>query len=685
MIGTTSPAPLFVRRLTTGLRLAAPRLTPKPGMTRGALALALLVGVACADHTTPTIPVPTPPTATSSKFAVGLSLPWEIGGNQLTAYQVGTDSGVVHGGTHAASIRSTAPTATTQNFSSFGQLIRADDYRGHRVRLRGWVRTQAAQGDGAGLWLRIDGLGTYLALDNSSGRRVTGTADWREMQIIIDVPQAADGLAFGGLLNGGGQAWFDDLAVDLVASDVPVTTTPTIPDTSDSTAAAQMRSNYVLSARAPTNLDFEGATAAPLDAGAVSWLKANAVPLSTVDPTVDLGDLAPLGAMIGRARLVGFGEGTHGTHEFQLMKHRVLEYLVRQQDFTAFALEASWPEANALDRYVRTGAGEPAVLLANLYFWTWNTQEVLDMIRWMRAYNAGVSPDRQVGFYGFDMQYAGTAIDNVTAFFHRADPSQVAMIDTAYACLTPYRNHGLRVPSAMYSQVSADVRTACAGSVARPYVLLAGAAARYTAATSQVDYAEALQSARIVVQWEDVFHLTSSAEINATRDRYMAENVGWLIGQRPTGTRMMLWAHNLHVSRSPNWMGSHLAATFGADYVNAGFAFGTGTFNAYSVAADGTSAGLLGPQTAPPVAAGSVEAYAMATGLPEFLLDARQIPGASAAAALAGPIGLREIGAGFYVGSNASYVTPTYLPGDFDLLIYLHTSTPSQLLPFPGQ
>ncbi|GJG86794.1 hypothetical protein tb265_19750 [Gemmatimonadetes bacterium T265] len=223
---------------------------------------------------------------------------------------------------------------------------------------------------------------------------------------------------------------------------------------------------------------------------ASDWLAANVVPLATVDPTADLGDLAPLGTMVGDAHLVAFGEATHGTREFFKLKHRALEYLVRQKGFTAFAIEASLPEANAVDLYVRTGQGDPAVLLSNLYFWTWNTQEVLDLIRWMRTYNAGVSPDRQVRFFGFDMQFPGAAIDSAAAFVHRVDPARAAAVDSAYACLAPYRNHGPQPGPASYAQAAQTapaVRLACAASVAGAHAQLAGAQAAYTGATSAAE------------------------------------------------------------------------------------------------------------------------------------------------------------------------------------------------------
>ena len=125
-------------------------------------------------------------------------------------------------------------------------------------------------------------------------------------------------------------------------------------------------------------------THADVLAGASAWLRGAAVPFDRVDPADTSTTSSRCAELVGDARIVSLGEATHGTREFFQMKHRILRFLVERMGFTAFAIEATWPEANRIDHYVRTGEGDPAVLLSGLYFWTWNTDEVLQMIQWMR-------------------------------------------------------------------------------------------------------------------------------------------------------------------------------------------------------------------------------------------------------------------------------------------------------------
>jgi len=138
------------------------------------------------------------------------------------------------------------------------------------------------------------------------------------------------------------------------------------------------------------------------DKSTVDWIAANAVRLKTPEAGNGFADMQPLKKIIGNARIVSLGEATHGTREFFQLKHRMLEFLASEMGFTIFSIEANMPEAYRLNDYVLNGEGDPAKLLKGMYFWTWNTQEVLEMIQWMREFNK--SGKGRVQFTGFDMQ-----------------------------------------------------------------------------------------------------------------------------------------------------------------------------------------------------------------------------------------------------------------------------------------
>lgn len=159
------------------------------------------------------------------------------------------------------------------------------------------------------------------------------------------------------------------------------------------------------------------------------WIAAHAIRLATPVAGHGFDDMEPLREVVGDARIVSLGEATHGTREFFQLKHRMLEFLVTKMGFSIFSIEANMPEAYRLNDYVLRGEGDPAQLLKGMYFWTWDTEEVLDMIRWMRAYNQ--SGKGRVEFTGFDMQTPGVAEQIVADFVAKADPEFIDTLKSA--------------------------------------------------------------------------------------------------------------------------------------------------------------------------------------------------------------------------------------------------------------
>ena len=154
-----------------------------------------------------------------------------------------------------------------------------------------------------------------------------------------------------------------------------------------------------------------------------AWLKSHAIPLTTVEAGQGFADMEPLKAVVGDAHVVALGEGTHGTREFFQFKHRMLEFLVEEKGFTAFAIEAPFAEALAVNDFVVNGIGDPAQAIKGMHFWTWSTEEVLAMVLWMRQYNEDPGNVDKVRFYGFDMQYSAACTAAVLAYLEQVDPS----------------------------------------------------------------------------------------------------------------------------------------------------------------------------------------------------------------------------------------------------------------------
>lgn len=194
---------------------------------------------------------------------------WRITGeNQanLQYYEAGVDRGVAHSGNASAFLRWRGPAGRDSTQASIGQTITAEPYRGKRVRLSAYLRTQDAEG--GYLWFRVDGqhqghlapLGYASTHDASPAASPTrGTTDWRRYELVLDVPSASEAIRYGAGLYGKGQIWMDDFRIDVVDRTVPSSDlTPTV-GLWPAETEARMKAGYAARPPLPqpTNTGFE--------------------------------------------------------------------------------------------------------------------------------------------------------------------------------------------------------------------------------------------------------------------------------------------------------------------------------------------------------------------------------------------------------------------------------------------
>jgi len=151
---------------------------------------------------------------------------WQAVTDGSGEYTVSADVARRDGGQGYAGATIKANVASPRGSAMLAQSIRADAYRGKRVRLTGFLKTIGVNEGTAVLFMRVDGEGTVQTSDFMENRPLMLTTDWARQEIVLDIPRNAVGFTYGFMLGGSGQAWLDDVQLDVVGDDVPTTGRP---------------------------------------------------------------------------------------------------------------------------------------------------------------------------------------------------------------------------------------------------------------------------------------------------------------------------------------------------------------------------------------------------------------------------------------------------------------------------
>lgn len=298
--------------------------------------------------------------------------------------------------------------------------------------------------------------------------------------------------------------------------------------------------------------------AAPSSAGIkqgdsdVSIIRGAALPITGASDDYDR-----LLAQIGDARFVLIGEATHGTHEFYHERGRITRRLIEERGFTAVAVEADWPDAYRVNRFVR-GAGDDTDALAALRDfqrfprWMWRNEVVLEFVAWLRDYNAGLRAiQSRVGFYGLDLYSLHASIDAVLRYLDHVDPDAARRARTRYSCFDHFGDDP-QVYGYLTSMGQADP---CENEAVGQLVEMQRRAAALGPHDDVLVADElffATQNARLTRNAESYYRAMFHGRIPSwnLRDRHMAETLDELTAHldrtSPT-SKVVVWAHNSHL------------------------------------------------------------------------------------------------------------------------------------------
>ncbi|MEP6925644.1 MAG: erythromycin esterase family protein [Pyrinomonadaceae bacterium] len=261
--------------------------------------------------------------------------------------------------------------------------------------------------------------------------------------------------------------------------------------------------------------------------------------------------------LIGEARFVLLGEASHGTHEFYQARVEITKRLITEKGFSAVAVEADFPDAYRINRYIRRAGNDQTAKDAlgdfdRFPLWMWRNRVVLNFVEWLRLYN-DQQPEinRKIGFYGLDLYSLHSSIEAVLKYLDKVDPEAATRARYRYSCFEDFGED----PQTYGHAAGFDLKDSCESEAINQLVELQRRAAEYASRDGFVardEFFFAEQNARLVKNAEEYYRQMFNKRVSSwnLRDRHMAETLHALAahleseGQK---SKIVVWAHNSHL------------------------------------------------------------------------------------------------------------------------------------------
>jgi erythromycin esterase-like protein len=389
---------------------------------------------------------------------------------------------------------------------------------------------------------------------------------------------------------------------------------------------------------------------------------------------------------IGSASVVLLGEASHGTHEFYRSRAQITERLICEKGFSAVAVEADWPDAYRVNRFVQgdnADADLPTSLSGFKRFptWMWRNADVLEFLGWLRKHNDRLEPEKRAGFYGLDLYSLHASMECVLHYLDSVDPEAAVRARNRYACFTQFGDDPQRYGYA----AGLGLRPSCEEEAVSQLLDLQRRSlphSRMNGLAALDRFFDAEQNARVVKDAEEYYRAMFGDSVSSwnLRDQHMMDTFVALsghLGLRQTTAKMVIWAHNSHVGdaratamgQAGEWnIGQLVLQRYGDDCRSIGFTTYAGTVTAAS-----DWDGETKQMSVLPAREDSYEYLLHDTGIPAFTLNLRK--GSLVAEALRGPMRERAIGVIYRPETElASHYFQASLSEQFDAVVHFDES-----------
>lgn len=257
-------------------------------------------------------------------------------------------------------------------------------------------------------------------------------------------------------------------------------------------------------------------------------------------PDADLSKTAPdLNELSvpGHVKLVGVGEGSHGSKEYQELKGEVFKKLVEQGKARTFAIEGDFGGALTVNNYIHGGEGSAEDAANAIGFGIYRTKEIEAIIEWMREYNQSAPDGADLRFMGFDFQRVDESKKHIFNTLEQGAPELVAKYKPTLDIMND--DNRLDVSKDDLNKIKAAAQDLITDMDAQKDAIVAG--------TDEDTFIYTREAANSIAQYMDAL-IVPEAEYNATRDPLMRDKVKWLM-EREGDKILYINAHNGHIQK----------------------------------------------------------------------------------------------------------------------------------------
>ena len=295
-----------------------------------------------------------------------------------------------------------------------------------------------------------------------------------------------------------------------------------------------------------------------------NWVKEN---YYNIDSTYGMNSII----VKPEVQIIGFGEASHGQGSFFKHKINSFKWLVENEGYKIFALEAGFSESIKINQYVLYGKGSAKESLINLNYGVWQIEEFVELIEWMRAYNMNKSAEKHIMFYGFDCQMSKGSVDYLKSVSqiieYNFSLEELSLLDDL---LKLQSTRDKRLAQRIHPQLSNFINS-------------------FTKKISDSDQIVTIKKTSLTVlnnlKYFCDTERNSENQNDLNRAKFMANNVQHILDIEGKNIKMVLSGHNGHIMTNPKEKetGYWLKQIFGAKYYAIGYEFNQGKILGFDI------------------------------------------------------------------------------------------------------